>query len=52
MKLFPPTWRHHHLTIIPRRRSPMPLDGYHRAVRFWSKNDPAATLAVHVPVEA
>ena len=29
----------------------MLLDGYHRAVRFWDKNDPAATLAVYVPTE-
>jgi hypothetical protein len=29
----------------------MLLDGYYRAVRFWGKNDPAATLAVYVPLE-
>jgi hypothetical protein len=29
----------------------MLLDGYHRAVRFWDKNDPADTLAVYVPTE-
>ena len=29
----------------------MLLDGYRRAVRFWAKNDPAATLAVYVPTE-
>ena len=28
---------------------PMLLDGYHRAVRFWNANDPAATLAVYTP---
>jgi hypothetical protein len=28
------------------------LDGYHRAVRFWSRNDPDATLPVYVPFEA
>jgi hypothetical protein len=26
------------------------LDGYHRAVRFWTTNDPAVTLAVYVPL--
>ena len=26
------------------------LDGYHRAVRFWSMNEPTAKLAVYVPV--
>jgi hypothetical protein len=25
------------------------LDGYHRAIRFWSSNDPAFTLAVFAP---
>ena len=30
---------------------PALLDGYHRAVRFWSRNDFAATLAVYVPFE-
>ena len=29
----------------------MLLDGYCRAVRFWAKNDPAATLAVYVSTE-
>jgi len=31
---------------------PALLDGYHRAVRFWSRNDPDATLPVYVPFEA
>ena len=26
------------------------LDGYHRAVQFWSSNDAAARLAVYVPL--
>jgi hypothetical protein len=29
---------------------PALLDGYHRAVRFWRTEVPAATLAVYVPV--
>ena len=31
---------------------PALLDGYHRAVQFWSRNDPDATLPVYVPFEA
>jgi hypothetical protein len=27
------------------------LDGYHRAVRFWSENKPGAKLSVYVPEE-
>ena len=26
------------------------VDGYHRAVRFWSSSEPATTLAVYAPV--
>jgi hypothetical protein len=30
---------------------PRLVDGYHRAVRFWSKNDPIATIPVYEPLE-
>jgi hypothetical protein len=33
-------------------RLPTLLDGYHRAVRFWKRGEPNATLAVYVPRDA
>jgi hypothetical protein len=39
------------LTVGQYSDLPALLDGYHRAVRFWSRNDPVATLPVHVPFE-
>src|SRR5262245_59584811 len=50
-------WKGPHVRLRPRRPEEMHgrcalLDGYHRAVRFWSRNDPDATLPVYVPFEA
>jgi len=30
---------------------PRLIDGYHRAVRFWRANDPAAVFAVYLPCD-
>jgi hypothetical protein len=40
------------LTVGKYSDLPALVDGYHRAVRFWSRNDPDATLPVYVPFEA
>ena len=48
----PAAWDEEPLTVgrYPNHPQLILVDGYHRAVRFWSTNDPAATLAVYAPV--
>jgi hypothetical protein len=48
----PPVSMHDHPMTIGRLSATSPmvmLDGYHRVVRFWSNNDPAAKFAVYLP---
>jgi hypothetical protein len=48
----PPVSMHDHPVTIGRLSTSSPmvlLDGYHRVVRFWNNNDPAAKFAIYVP---
>src|SRR5262245_39572693 len=45
-----PFKQHYPVTIGPLQGATRLLDGYHRAVRFWRQEDPAAALAVYVPL--
>jgi len=41
----------HAFTLLNEFQGFVLLDGYHRAVKFWTTKDAAATLAVYVPLE-
>jgi hypothetical protein len=45
-----PFAQEHPVTLGRYRGSSFLLDGYHRACRFWGKNEPAAKFVIYLPV--